>query len=353
MAGEVGQRLPVLRPRLRRLAQDDATISAAPGEVPTLAIAGGARYRLDGERGAARREPPGDDRVGERPEVVGVGDEHLGEPLVEERVDQTGALEHGIQVAVSGRAPLERGVGRPVHRAQVVGAQLGDAVLAHLQGDGAGGEVRVGGEGLQAVGGRAERVQEGDRQPSAGGSSERQHLTGDHVEERQVISGAQERLGPIQPHRRAQPTVELDDRRGGDGRGADVVGHVLVAQRRRVVRLDVGFRDHARGAAGERPVVVGEGVERRLGEAISAHGIEALGEGSVIHPVTLSQLRRPLPHRRRQRVPRLIRSATAGTPRRRGRRPRPPRPAPRRAGGTSRRSCRGRRPPARPSSSVR
>ena len=63
---------------------------------------------------------------------------------------------------------------------------------------------------------------------------------------------------------------------------------MLVAQRRHVVRLDVGFRDHPRGAADEQPVVVGEGVERRLGESIPSHGIETLGEGSVIHAVTLS-----------------------------------------------------------------
>ena len=110
--------------RLRGLAQHDPAVGLAAGEVAALAV----RRRYGGRPRSRTAHPdaanqPATRGVGDRAEVVGVGDE---DPLVARRrsagLEQAGAAQRGVEVAVAGRAPLEVGVARPADRRQVVGA---------------------------------------------------------------------------------------------------------------------------------------------------------------------------------------------------------------------------------------
>ena len=86
-----------IRPSLTRVAK-----------CPPLLVAGGAAHGLDRERCPGLREPAGHTRVGDGAEVVGVGHEHPLEAGVDQLVEQAGAAERGVEVAVTGRTPLER-----------------------------------------------------------------------------------------------------------------------------------------------------------------------------------------------------------------------------------------------------
>ena len=85
---------------------------AAPGEVSALAVGRGAPAEFGGERAAGGGEPGGQPRIGSGAEVVGVGDEQVPEAAVEQGVEQTGGVQGGVDVAVTGRAPFQ-GRGRP------------------------------------------------------------------------------------------------------------------------------------------------------------------------------------------------------------------------------------------------
>ena len=130
---EVGQRLPVLGQRLRGLAEHDPAVGPAAGEVAALAVARRPADRLDRERRTTGREPARDPGVRDGAEVVGVGDE---DPLVaglEQLVEQAGAAQRGVEVAVAGRTPLEVGVLGPADRREVLEQELGLLVLQELQ----------------------------------------------------------------------------------------------------------------------------------------------------------------------------------------------------------------------------
>jgi hypothetical protein len=130
---QVGQVLEVLWQRLRGLAEHDAAVVDAGGEVPALLVAGGAAHGLDRERCPGLREPAGHTRVGDGAEVVGVGHEHALEAGVDQLVEQAAAAERGVEVTVTGRTPLERRVDRPAHRLEVVDPDLRLLVLQELQ----------------------------------------------------------------------------------------------------------------------------------------------------------------------------------------------------------------------------
>ena len=76
---------------LRGLAQDDAAVGLAAGEVATLAVGLGTAHRLDRERRTGLGEPAGDAGIGHRTEVVGVRDERVAVAGVDQLVEQAGA----------------------------------------------------------------------------------------------------------------------------------------------------------------------------------------------------------------------------------------------------------------------
>ena len=133
MPVEVGQGVLVLGQGLRGLAEHDPAVGLAAREVAALAVARRPADRLDRERCAAGGEPARDPGVGYGAEVVGVRHEDALVAGVEEPLEQAGAAQRGVEVAVAGRAPLEVGVPRPADRREVLEQELGLLVLEELQ----------------------------------------------------------------------------------------------------------------------------------------------------------------------------------------------------------------------------
>jgi hypothetical protein len=115
--------------RLGGLAQHEPPTVTPPRDVAALAVGLGADDDLHRERRALGREPAQQPWVEDRAEVVRVRRERVLVAALEQRREHPGAAQRRVEVAVAGRAPLERGVGRPAHRPQVVGADAGLAVL--------------------------------------------------------------------------------------------------------------------------------------------------------------------------------------------------------------------------------
>ena len=66
-----------------------------------------------GDEGQAVLDHPGRDvGVAGGAEVVGVGEERVADPLLQQGVEHAGRDERDVDVAVAGRAPLELGVRR-------------------------------------------------------------------------------------------------------------------------------------------------------------------------------------------------------------------------------------------------
>ena len=118
---------------LRGLAQHEPAVVLAAGEVAALAVGGSTPHRLDRERRTGGGEPAGDPGVGDRAEVVGVGDEDALVAGLDQPVQQAAAAQRRVEVAVPGRTPLEVGVLGPADRREVLREQLGLLVLQELQ----------------------------------------------------------------------------------------------------------------------------------------------------------------------------------------------------------------------------
>ena len=83
---------------------------------------------------------------------------------LDQPVEQAGAAQRGVEVAVAGRAPLEVGVLRPADRREVLGEELGLLVLQELQRQALDRQVVVARQRRHGVGGGAEAVHEDQRQ---------------------------------------------------------------------------------------------------------------------------------------------------------------------------------------------
>ncbi|MPM68631.1 hypothetical protein SDC9_115565 [bioreactor metagenome] len=112
----VGEPAHVVLGRLRRVTQDHPPVGLPPAEMAALAVRRGPPAHLRGVRCPARREPAGDPPVGGGTEIVRVGG--VGVPVAagDQLVEQPGAEQSDVDVTVAGRAPLQRGVRRPVRR---------------------------------------------------------------------------------------------------------------------------------------------------------------------------------------------------------------------------------------------
>ena len=281
MPVEVGERRLVLVEGLRGLAEHETAVVLAAGEVAALAVRRGAPHGLDREGRSGLGEPAGQPRVGRGAEVVGVGDEDALVAGGQQVVEQAGADQRGVDVAVARRAPLEIGVLGPADRGEVLGQELGLLVLQELQRQARDREVVVAGDGRHRVLGGAEAVHEDQRQRRLVRLTQVQHLAADDVEEAHPLAHAQQRLGAVHAHRGAEAAVELDDGGGADRglRGLVVDGDV--GQRLHVDRVDRRLGDHPRLTVLEEPVVVGERLDRHLvdafGDHLVARGLQARG----------------------------------------------------------------------------
>ena len=286
MDRRVGEVLHVLGRGLRRLAQDQLAVGAASGEVSTLDVHRRAGRDLGGERSAGPGEPAGQGRARGGAEVVRVGHVRVPEAGREQLVEDAGVEQRRIDVAMPRRAPLEVRVRRPLHRGEVVGAQLRLLRLHHVEREAVDGQVGVRGERRQAVVLGVERVEEQQRETYAVGGPGRQHLTGDQVEEAQPVAYRQQGLRLAQPHRRTQPSVEPDHH------GLRERVHVLGGLRDAIEPCHVAdggdrrLGDHAGGAGDQLRVVVGEDRDRRVRDPGSAHLLGGQAE-SVGHGTTL------------------------------------------------------------------
>jgi hypothetical protein len=237
--------------------------------VPALAIGLRAVGDLHHERDLLARHPRQHPRLEDGAQVVGVRDERVAVAALEQRVEHPGRQQRRVEVAVAGWAPLQRRVGRPLDRRQVVGEELRllvlDEVRRHVG-------ARLGVERLQRVVVRGERVHQHERQPRARPAAQLEHLARDHVEEAHPVLRLDQRLRARHAHARTEPAVELDH-------------HRLVQRRlprwqpvellRILDRLDLGLRDHPRLALGQLPVVVLEGGDRGLREPLPPHLLHA------------------------------------------------------------------------------
>ena len=177
----------------------------------TLAVVDGARADL-GEIGhLLAQQPRRNVGVARRPEVVGVGQESITNPHVPQRIKQTCAGQGQIDVAMSGGAPFQLGVSRPVDGREGVGPQLGLGTLQEPQGQPTHRQIRVCREDRLGLLRGAEGVHEEQREGGGILRAQREHLPGDDVEEGEPVAHQERRLGASQAHARAEPAVELDD----------------------------------------------------------------------------------------------------------------------------------------------
>ena len=182
---------------------------------------------------------------------------------------------------MAGRTPLEVGVLGPGRRREVLGQELGLLVLQELQ--------------------RQARRPAGPRSGPArpwcpptvrklfmkiSGSAgvvllaQVEHLPGDDVEEGQPAAHAQQRLGAVHAHRRAEPAVELDHGGGRDRLRGGLVGSTSTSASDSMSSgLDRGLGDHAGLAVLEQPVVVGEDLDRDRVDPGGGHLVACLVQG--------------------------------------------------------------------------
>jgi len=112
-----------------------------------LAVGRSAAHGLQRERHSPGGQPRGNPNVGQRPEVIAVGDERVPQPGAEQVVQRAGGLQRGIDAAMSGRAPFQLRVGRPVHRVKASVTDLGLAGLQEVRRDARHAQV-IAGQGL-------------------------------------------------------------------------------------------------------------------------------------------------------------------------------------------------------------
>ena len=183
VAADVLQRLEVLLGRLRGLAQHEPAVLAPAREVAALAVGLRAVGDLHQRTGSAPRAA----RRGCAARARRRGCRSWPRTRTRSRAraarsSMPGGDERGVEVAVAGRAPLERRVVGPLDRRQVVDAELRLLVLQEVERQ-ADVEVRVRGQRLERVLARGEGVHQHERQPRVVALAQREHLAGDDVEE--------------------------------------------------------------------------------------------------------------------------------------------------------------------------
>ena len=291
----VGEEAHLVGRCLRGVAQDDAAVALAHRQVAALDVGRRAAAHLRGVGGAGGGEPAGDASGGGGPQIVRVGGHGVRVTALQQGVEDARGDQGGVDVAVPGRAPFEIGIRLPCHRGEVVGAQLGLAVLQEVQGQTIDLDAGVLGERRERVPTGAEGVHEDQRQSDSVEPARRHHLVDQQVEERLAVAHGQQRLGPVHPHGGAQTPVELDQN-GARQRLAGVVlpdFDILDGVDPRE-GLDGVLGDQTGGPILQGPVVVTEDINGLLGDVGVAHLALGSGESVLAHGSSVSA-ERPLP----------------------------------------------------------
>ena len=182
------------------------------------------------------------------------------------------------------RAPLELGIGRPLHGSQIVRTQLGLTILQEVQWKAVDLDLRAPGQHLEGVLAGAEGVHKDQRQTHVVAPTGRRDLVDQQVKEGLAVAHREEGLGTIQPHRGPQAPVEADEDRPAQR-----------FPRRFLADLDVGKRvdlrkwlngllgNEPRGSRLQGPVVVREDRNGLLGDARVAHLVLGSSESVLAH----------------------------------------------------------------------
>ena len=138
MPPDVLEGIQILLGALGHLAQEQSSVALAHRKMASLAVRRRPPRDLHEKRRSGVRNMAKDRRIEDRPQIVGVGDEGVFHPLREKAIQPPATHERRIQVAVTGRAPLEFGIGWPCDRFHRPRIDLGDAVLHqfHIGGPG-------------------------------------------------------------------------------------------------------------------------------------------------------------------------------------------------------------------------
>ena len=135
--------------------------------------------------------------------IIGAAD-----PRVSTR-EEIGMLMAGVRSAVPAAPPPP--AGEPLHRLQVIGADLGLATLQEVQRHARHAQAVVAAQRVQRGAAGDRGVHQHERQPGAVPLAQCQHLRSDDIEEACAGLDLEQRLRPRQAHARPQPAVELDD----------------------------------------------------------------------------------------------------------------------------------------------
>ncbi len=280
----VGEEVHLLLGALCGVTQHQLAVGLADGKVATLAVVDGAHAQFRGIGCAGGGEPAGDAGIRGGAQVVAIAHRRVAESLLQQLVQHTGTQQRRVQITVAGRAPLQRRVGRPLGRRQVLGQQLRLLVLDEVQRQALDGQLRVLLQRGQGVVLGPEGVHQEQGHPGAVVLAGGQHLLDDDVQEGLPVAHLQQVLGLVQAHRRAQAAVELDD--GGAGHG--LTGRFLtdldvVEHRRSRQRLDRVLPDQASRARFQLPVVVAEHLDGGVADPRGAHLVRGLCKTVVAH----------------------------------------------------------------------
>ena len=180
----------------------------------------------------------------DRAEVVRVRQEQVAVAALQQLAEHAGGGERRVDVAVPRRRPLECGVGGPLDRLEVVGAQLRHLALDEVERQVVDRQLGVALERRERVVAGGEAVHQQQRDARAVALAQVQHLAHDHVEEGEPVLDLDQRLGPRHPHAGAEPAVELQHDRLVE-RAAPSASGSSAASGRSVERLDLRLADHA------------------------------------------------------------------------------------------------------------
>ena len=273
---------------LAHFAQYETSGLAVAHDMASLTVGLRASGDLDHERGSGILEILRQCARRTSTEIIGVRDEQIREPVLLQLVEETGLPDGGIQVAMTWRAPFEVGVLRERHRFTGRQVDLRFHMLHDFHRNVLLVEFAVMMQHPHRVLGGTEGVHQSKRQFDTQTGACGKHLSEDDVDEahllRLVATHRKQRLRAIKSHRRAEASVELEERSLGERADGLVVvdGLVDVVETRHIgKRFDIVLMN-PRGSL----VVAPHGVQMpELADGHLAHAVFAHLRGGLIEYV--------------------------------------------------------------------